>query len=328
LPDTEDGQYPFWSPDSQYLAFFTAGKMKKIKVSSGASQTICEAPDGRGGAWNQDGNIVFAPQPYGGLSKVPSAGGRPEPVTQASGPKVSHRWPSFLPDGRHFLYLSDDPLGVSLASLNSKETKVLIPNEYTNGIYAEPGYILFFRDGSLTSQPFDAKNLKLKGEPFPLLEEKINYTPLRGLTAFSVSKNGIFAYQPQEPRLTRLVWRDSSGKEIDSAAGEAYDRGLAPPVFMAPRISPDGSKICLRRWDRNAGKYDLWILQTSTRQFTRFTVYRDVEDPGVWSPDQSRIAYISNRTLFVRPVSGAESERRIIQEDRDFHPQSCRLMEN
>ncbi len=317
LPDTEDGQYPFWSPDSQYLAFFTVGKLKKIKISGGAAQTICEASDGRGGTWNQAGTIVFAPQPYGGLQQVSSAGSKPETVTQTSKPSISHRWPSFLPDGRHFLYLSDDLSGISVASLNSKETKVFIPNVYTNAVYAEPGYILFFHEGSLTAQPFDPDNLKIRGESFPLLEEKVDYMPLRGLTAFSISQNGILAYHPEESTLTRLVWFDPSGKETGSAVEEIYDRGLDTIHNTQPRISPDGSKVCLRRWDRNAGKYDLWILETATRQLTRLTVNRDVAETGVWSPDQSRIAYSSkNYTIFVRSVSGAASEERLIQEDR------------
>ncbi len=318
LPDTEDGQFPFWSPDSQYLAFFTLGKLKKIKISGGSAQTICEAPDGRGGTWNEKGIIVLAPQPYGGLQQVSAAGGKPAAVTQVSGPSVSHRWPSFLPDGRHFLY-QDDSSGVSAASLDSKETKVLIPNLYTNAVYAEQGYILFFREGSLTAQPFDADNLKITGEAFPLLEEKVNYIPLRGLTAFSISRNGILAYQPEEPTLTRLVWLDHSGKEAGSAAEEIYDRGLDSIYNTAPRISPDGSKVCFRRWDRNAGKYDLWILETSRRQLTRLTVYREVAETGVWSPDQSRIAYSSvNYAIFLKSVSGRAQEERLIQEDRSL----------
>jgi len=318
LAGTEDASYLFWSPDSQYLAFFIPGKLKKIRISGGASQTICEASSGRGGTWNREGIIVFAPQPYGGLQKVSSAGGKPEAVTQTNGPKVSHRWPSFLPDGDHFFFCEDPLEGILLGSLKAKETKVLIPDLYTNAIYAEPGYILYFGEAGLAAQRFDANALKLTGEAFPLLEEKVNYTPLRGLTAVSVSQTGTLAYQPEEPTVAQLKWLDPSGKETGLATEDRYDRGLGLLNFSTPGVSPDGSKILLRRWDRNAGRYDLWILDASTRQVTRFTRDRDVADSGVWSPDQSQIAYASKGTMYLKSVSGA-AEKELVREDRDFH---------
>src|SRR5262249_18867312 len=155
-------------------------------------------------------------------------------------------------------------------SLDSKEVKLLIPNLVSNVIYAEPGYLVYFNEGNLMAQPFDPEKLKMTGEAFPLLQEKVNYSQIRALTAFTISQNGILAYEPEEPTQTRLVWLDASGKELESAAEETIDRGFAQTFFVLPRISPDGSKVSLLRWDRNSQKYDIWILQTLTKQLTRF----------------------------------------------------------
>src|SRR5262249_25573690 len=106
LPDTEGASFPFWSPDGRFIAFFANGKLRKIDSSGGTSQTICEAPIGRGGSWNRDGVIVFAPRNRTALYRVPAGGGEPEPLTKFEGEEGSHRWPVFLPDGRHFLFVA------------------------------------------------------------------------------------------------------------------------------------------------------------------------------------------------------------------------------
>src|SRR5262249_20162382 len=103
LAGTEGATFPFWSPDGAYVGFFSQGKLKKIAVAGGPVQTLCDASAGRGGTWNQDGVIVFAPGSSGALYRVSAAGGTSSPVTKTSG---SHRYPHFLPDGRHFLYLA------------------------------------------------------------------------------------------------------------------------------------------------------------------------------------------------------------------------------
>src|SRR5439155_24385515 len=139
LPGTEEGQYPFWSPDSRYIGFFAQGKLKKIAVTGGPVQNLCDAADGRGGAWNREGVIIFSPSVASpsGLQRVPAGGGIPSPVTQPE--SGAHRFPIFLPDGHRFLYLADrsktpDQNGIILASLDSKGSRRLL-SDMSNSLY-------------------------------------------------------------------------------------------------------------------------------------------------------------------------------------------------
>src|SRR5215472_14152578 len=150
LPETEEASFPFWSSDSRFIGFFVRGKLKKIDVSGGAPQTLCDAPVGRGGTWNQDGLILFAPGPSGALYRVSAAGGEAAPLTTLDQTRGnSHRWPQFLPDGRHFLYLSrQEKSGIYVGSLDSKETRRILYSQ-VSAMYAPPGYLLFVRESAL-----------------------------------------------------------------------------------------------------------------------------------------------------------------------------------
>jgi len=161
LPDTNDAIFPFWSPDGRSIGFFADGKLKKVEVSSGRSpQVLCDAPNGRGGSWNRDGVIVFSPHVDGGVYRVSSAGGFPTAVTKPDPSVSSHRWPSFLPDGRHFLYLAANFGGefeknaIFVGSLDSKETRLVV-GASSNAAYADPGYLLYVRDNALVAQRLD-----------------------------------------------------------------------------------------------------------------------------------------------------------------------------
>src|SRR5207302_2061830 len=159
----------FWSPDSRFVAFFAGGKLKKIDVSGGGLQTVCDASDGRGGTWNSDGVMVFAPSSGDGLYRVPAVGGVPTPVTKLDPARqeVSHRMPFFLPDGRHFLYASvlagAESRGIYLGSLDTKETKRIL-GAVSKPEYAPPGYLLFVSEGKLMAQRFEAQTFQLSGD--------------------------------------------------------------------------------------------------------------------------------------------------------------------
>ncbi len=156
LDGTQGASYPFWSPDGGFIGFFADGKLKKVDVSGGQVQVLCDAPNGRGGAWNRDGVIVFTPDSFGGLFRVLAAGGSPVEMTKpdASRSESSHRWPVFLPDGKHFLYLGTNFTGqleknaIFLGSLDSQESRFLVSTS-ANAAYAEPGYLLYMRDKTL-----------------------------------------------------------------------------------------------------------------------------------------------------------------------------------
>src|SRR5262249_55098463 len=183
--------------------FFAEEKLKRVPASGGPVQVICEAQNGRGGTWARDGTILFAPGPFSGIDRVPAAGGTPSPVTHVDQGKgeSSHRWPWFLPDGRHFLYLaygSPGPDaktasgGIFVGSIDGKERRLVRP-EQSNAAYVEPGYLLFYRDRNLVAQPFDLRRLQTSGEPLPVADW-VSYDGGKKLGRFSVSSSGTLAY--------------------------------------------------------------------------------------------------------------------------------------
>jgi Tol biopolymer transport system component len=324
LPGTENPSFPFWSPDSRFIGFFADGKLKKIDASGGPPQTLCDVPISRGGTWNREGVILFAPI-ASPVYRVSAAGGLATPVTRfdTSRGEITHRWPFFLPDGRHFLYLvavfgsggQQEKMGIYAGSLDSKEEKLLL-HANSNVAYvpsfarASEGYLLFFRDGSLLAQPFDAAGLRITGDPFPVAEQ-IQYFPQTYLALFSVSEDGLLLYQPRSASAgSRLVWFDRNGKEIGS---------LGTPGNQAnPRISPDGKRVALDITDSKTGNTDIWIYESSRGIATRFTFDPAEDTTPIWSPDGSRIVWGSNRKgsgqdLYQKDSSGAGSEEALFQ---------------
>ncbi len=176
LEGTEAAEFPFWSPDSQSIAFFSLGKLKRINANGEGLQSICDAVNGRGGTWNREGTVIFAPNLYGGLVRVSAAGGMPAELTHPAEPGRSHRWPFFLPDGRHFLFVSYDAThpkqesGVYVGALDTGEIKLVSKDIVSNAAYLEPGYLLYVREGKLMAQRFDVNKLALSGEAIPLAE--------------------------------------------------------------------------------------------------------------------------------------------------------------
>ena len=175
LSGTEDAYYPFWSPDSQSLGFFANGQLKRVRVDGGSAVSLCNVVNARGGSWNQHGIIVFAPDYRGALYRVPASGGNPELVTRLDPKHDSHRWPDFLPDGEHFLYMavSHDSVshadeGIYVASLDGKENKFLFRTR-ANAAYAD-GHLLYLNENTLMARPFDLSRLELAGEPSALAD--------------------------------------------------------------------------------------------------------------------------------------------------------------
>ena len=324
LQGTEDAMFPFWAPDSRQIGFFQIGKLNKIDVTGGPPVLICDAPNGRGGTWNKDGVIVFAPEGLGGLSSVPAAGGTPTTIVSApkagSGP-LSDRWPEFLPDGKHYLYLSGDlespgttKLGIYINKLGSEQGTFLLPAD-SDALYATPGYLLFLRGDTLMAQRFDAGSLKLKGEVFPVAEHIPSPRSFR-LGVFGVSQTGLLVEAAGEIGAGggQVVWADGAGKEIGKA-------GPANAEF--PRLSPDGKLLAYV--GEQPGKYtSIWLMDLTRGVESRFTFGAAMSTFPIWSPDGSRIAYASgggNATnILVKDASGAGNAELLLKSDTNVIP--------
>jgi len=245
LVGTEGAAWPFWSPDNRSLGFFAEGKLKRIDAAGSLLQTLCDASDDpRGGTWNQDGIILFSPNFGSPLHQVSAGGGTSTPVTalDASQAETSHRWPSFLPDGRHFIYLmrsaQPDHRGIYVGSLDSKDARRLVSVE-SSAAYAAPGYLLFVRERTLMAQPFDATRFQISGDSFPVAEGVGSFgeSGPTGYAPFSASGTGVLAHGSVAARMTQLVWFDRTGQLLGP---------IGPPgMYTEPALSPDGQRVAL-----------------------------------------------------------------------------------
>ena len=222
--------------------FSPAAKLKKIDVAGGPPTKVCDAPTGSDGTWSSEGVILYDGTANDPIHRVPAAGGTPVAAVK---PDVARKetqvgWPEFLPDGRHFMYMSInqkvDDSAYRIGALDSTETKAFAPAQ-TMLTYAPPGYLLFVRDRTLVAQPFDAKAQKTTGEPVPLAEQI--GTDSVGLAQFSVSRDGVLAYRTGESG-NRLVWMDRSGKELETLGD--------PGDYSQPSLSPSGDRIAFDLW--------------------------------------------------------------------------------
>ena len=323
LSGTDGGSFPFWSPDSTSIAFFAQGKLRKIEVSGGPAQTLCDAPAGEGGTWNRDGVILFAPNAMGALFRVSSAGGQAAAVTTLSvaNKDSSHRWPDFLPDGRHFLFLALPSNVVYAGSLDSGEVKRLV-NADSRTLYGT-GYLTFVRGGTLMAQPFDARRLETTGEAVPLAED-VRANAGNGRAAFAVSESGVLAYRNGTVNTPiQLTWFDRAGREI-AKVGQAKD-------YRGVDVSPDGQRIVVHLHESVAGTAEgrggLWLLDPVRGTESRFTFTGMHDGMPRWSPDGSRVVFNSSRpgesqNLYVKLAGGATPEEALLKSDVATSPTS------
>jgi len=311
--DTGNASFPFWSPDSRSIGFFASSKLKRLDISGGPPQTVCAAPDGRGGTWNRDGIIVFSPASGSGLLRVPASGGEPAPVTRIdpSHPTGGHQWPSFLPDGRHFTYLSvgaaKDETWVHLGSLDAPEPTRLFGAD-SGAVYAAPGRLLFLREGTLLAQPFDPVALRITGDPVPVAE-KVSRNTDTLYAAYAVSESGALLYKSGSDSIKQVAWIDRSGRRL-GALGLKGELGN-------PELSPDGTRLALDRVEPNSVSADIWVVDLSRGTASRLTFEPSDEVRPLWSPDGSRILFAADREgrrgIFQKDASGASGEALLIE---------------
>jgi len=318
LPGTAGASYPFWSPDDAYVAFFADGKLKKIALSGGAPQILASATSGRGGAWGRRGVIVFSAQAAGWLWKMNADGSGLAPLTDKlfdSAKIVSHRWPVFLPDGEHFLFMTltfsnsvaDNYRGIYFGSL-SGEGKRVAPQAMSNPGYAN-GYLFYLDDKkSLRAIHLDPRNGAVTGDA-QLVTDQVGFQPSVYWGAFSVAENGTIVYNPTVgAALSALTWFDRAGKEL----GRVGEVG----VLSNPTLSPDDSRLVVDVADNKANDINIWMSDLKRDTYSRFTFDTSEDVGGVWSRDGSLIAYrslqSSDTNVFLKQAQGLQPPRSII----------------
>jgi len=316
ISGTEDAIYPFWAPDSRRAGFFAEGKLKTVDTTGGAVKTLCDAPVGRGGTWNREGTIVFAPSVAGPLNRIPETGG--EPIALSLGPGQGkgngYRWPYFLPDGKHFVYFSDwnapdntEENGTYVGSLEGGGAK-LISRDLKGNVEFSDGKLLYVRDRSLVAQPFNPDRLEFTGPAVIIAEQEV-IEDNAGFhhAGFSVSQNGILVIQSSAAFSTRLIWYDSTGHELGQVPGSG---------FWDPRLSPDGRLLAVASDDLHNGKYYVHVIDLASGRSTRITD-GGKEGTPVWSSDGKLIAYAATEgnstAIYQIPADGSGSPQLLVR---------------
>ena len=315
LAGTEGAGGPFWSPDSRYIAFSAAGKLKKIDASGGPVISLCDTKTSSPGSWGRGGVILFT-RDGRGLSRVTAAGGTPTLATtlDTKGGERRHEYPYFLPDGRHFLYAAagDTTSGVYVGSLDSPDRTRLL-DSFANAQYAS-GFLVFPRAGALMAQPFDATRLVLSGEAMPVAETVAllrSVPPTAALAAFVVSDTGVLVFEAS--RTSRFVWFDRAGRQI-RILGE-------PARYMSGvHLSPDGSQAAVVVAD-SPETANVWLFDVARGVRTPLTVSGFVS-ASIWSPDGRHVVFASDVDLYQRLSNGEGPEKLLLATDIRKMPES------
>jgi hypothetical protein len=318
LPGTEDADEPFWSPDGRFLAFFAGGELRKLEVATGIGQTLCAAPDPRGGTWGSRGEILFGTTVSAGLRRVRAGGGPVEVVSTVDfgHGEQSHRFPCFLPDGRHYVFsiLGDqEATGLYFADAEATGYRKVSP-EFSRAVHDSRGSPLFLRAGTLLAQEFDAERGVLEGDPSPVAPHRVGSDV--GFEGWFAAGPGVVAYRPGTHQRSRLVWVDRAGRVVGEVASlGAYGESV---------LSRDGLKLATLVEGSDRTRIDLWVYETSGHdRGQRLPLDARLVFMPVWSPEGRWIVYkprgdgVGGGTLARRATSGAGREEVLLSGNPD-----------
>jgi Tol biopolymer transport system component/tRNA A-37 threonylcarbamoyl transferase component Bud32 len=286
LPGTEGASFPFWAPDGRSVGFFADGKVKRIDVDGGRPIVLADAPNGRGGAWNSDGVILFAPSVSDPIMRVPAGGGKAEAVTEANATTTGpdHRWPQFLPGGKQFLYSSTlgtpQTNGVYVASLDKTPPKRIL--ESGIGRFAAPDRLLTVAEGALRAFRFDPATGGVQGEAVVIAQGLA-----AGTASVAASDGGVLAYRSGAPQRRQLMWVDRTGNLLREI-GEP-ERGY----IGSPELSPDEQSVAV--FSQRSGDNDIWVIELARGLARRITEGPPADAHPVWDPDGDHVAFVSSR---------------------------------
>jgi Tol biopolymer transport system component len=319
LDGSENAQYPFWSPDSRFIAFFDRNEgLKRIPVAGGPVQTICPAANAKGGSWSADGTIVFSPSHDQPLMTVPAVGGEPVAVTDLAADTGfdSHRHPWFLPDGRRYLYLargvSSADSEIRLASLDGDPARVVMKNQ-TQAVLVD-GYLLYARSDVLVAHAFDPDAVAFTADPHPVASDVVVINGA-ARSVFSASRTGRLALMRGKDlsQATSLDWVDPQGQTIE----EIPERD----AFDAVVLSPDGKHIALTVLDQTATDRDIWIYEVERGFRERFTFQDTDEGDPLWTPDGRYLYYVANPDgaykVYRKDIGGARTNELVFDFEAD-----------
>jgi Tol biopolymer transport system component len=323
LDGTKGAQFAFWSPDGKHLGFFLAGRLRRIEVATGRVQPIggVGSTYPRGASWGPDGTIVFAPNANAGIHAIDAAGGPSRQITTPDPdvPDSSHRWPYFLPDGEHFLFLSwtndiasqEEHGGVYVGSLSGDEPVRLLPDA-SSVAYAAPGYLLVVQEDNLIAFPFDATQQKITGEGTVVTSDVLRSRDT-GYGAFTVSNDGTLIHARGESDLpAQLNWYDRQGVTTPTP--------LEPAPFMEVRVSPDETQA-VAIIPGASGDGELWMVDLERGVRTRLGGGSWSINNPVWSGSGDRILYISQERgksdVYTRRADGSGGQEEVLVDQSD-----------
>jgi eukaryotic-like serine/threonine-protein kinase len=304
LQGSEGATSPFWSPDSRSIGFFAGGALKRIDIGASQPQILISVGNNGAGSWSADGVIIYARGPADPIMRIAATGGPATQVTTGNKLAAAHRTPLFLPDGQHFLFLAavGTAPGVYLGALDGRTpVRLTAPARFS---FLPSGWLLWVQAGALVAQRLDLQAGKLIGQPVAVAD---------GVSAVSVAASGLMAYRTGAVRLRQLQWVDRSGA-VQGTIGE-------PDVsLVAPRVSPDGRRVVVSRTAQN--NEDIWLLDGA--RASRVTFDAAAEQFPAWSPDGTRVEFLSDRTgsgdLYEKVASGAGADKLFLASDQFKYP--------